>query len=83
MGETAIEDVYNHNLQQLSELQAGDMIEFKRGIYSHWAIYIGNTFTTYILFSKDVLKKCILMHLFIYVYVCLLIQSYLISVSLF
>ncbi|PVD22332.1 hypothetical protein C0Q70_18142 [Pomacea canaliculata] len=31
MGETAIEDVYNHNLQQLSELQAGDMIEFKRG----------------------------------------------------
>ncbi len=25
----------------LAVVQAGDMIEFIRGIYSHWAVYVG------------------------------------------
>ncbi|CAF0968658.1 unnamed protein product [Brachionus calyciflorus] len=32
-----------HNKQVLSELLPGDLIEFKRNLYSHWAIYIGNS----------------------------------------
>ncbi|XP_060586985.1 phospholipase A and acyltransferase 3-like, partial [Ruditapes philippinarum] len=26
----------------LESLEAGDLVEFKRGVYSHWAVYIGN-----------------------------------------
>jgi hypothetical protein len=30
-----------HNTHVLNDLQAGDLIEFKRNLYSHWAVYIG------------------------------------------
>ncbi|GFO48582.1 hras-like suppressor 3 [Plakobranchus ocellatus] len=31
-----------HNQRVLSELEPGDLIEFPRGLYSHWAVYVGN-----------------------------------------
>ncbi|ESO92138.1 hypothetical protein LOTGIDRAFT_162789 [Lottia gigantea] len=34
--------VDKHNKTVLSELQPGDIVEFKRGIYSHYGVYIGN-----------------------------------------
>ncbi|CAG5115504.1 unnamed protein product [Candidula unifasciata] len=33
---------YNHNASILDDLSVGDLIEFPRGAYSHWAVYIGN-----------------------------------------
>jgi hypothetical protein len=30
-----------HNNKVLSELAAGDLVEYKRNLYSHWAVYIG------------------------------------------
>lgn len=33
--------VIAHNTTLLNELEEGDMIEFPRGAYSHWAVYIG------------------------------------------
>ncbi|XP_059140083.1 phospholipase A and acyltransferase 3-like [Physella acuta] len=32
---------YSHNLDTFNKLRPGDRIEFKRGIYSHWGLYIG------------------------------------------
>ena len=34
--------VVAHNTTLLSQLEEGDLVEFPRGAYSHWAIYIGN-----------------------------------------
>lgn len=34
---------YEHNKKVLSQLHPGDLIEFKRKLYSHWALYIGNS----------------------------------------
>ena len=31
-----------HNLHLLEILELGDLVEYKREIYSHWAVYIGN-----------------------------------------
>lgn len=31
-----------HNIKLLEKLELGDLVEYKREIYSHWAIYIGN-----------------------------------------
>ena len=31
-----------HNRTVLSDLQVGDLIEFPRGYYSHWGVYVGN-----------------------------------------
>ena len=31
-----------HNTTLLNELEEGDLLEFPRGAYSHWAVYIGN-----------------------------------------
>ncbi|WAR04919.1 PLAT3-like protein, partial [Mya arenaria] len=30
-----------HNATTLEELQPGDLVEFDRGMYSHWAVYKG------------------------------------------
>lgn len=38
MATTAIQ---RHNCTVLESLEEGDLIEFHRGIYSHWAVYIG------------------------------------------
>ncbi|KAL8591678.1 hypothetical protein ACOMHN_056794 [Nucella lapillus] len=35
-------DVRKHNETLLSCIDVGDLIEFPRGHYSHWAVYIGN-----------------------------------------
>ncbi|GFO21167.1 group XVI phospholipase a2 [Plakobranchus ocellatus] len=32
----------DHNKTVLAELEPGDLIEFPRGLYSHWGVYIGN-----------------------------------------
>ncbi len=32
---------YEHNLTVTEEMQPGDMIEFKRGWYTHWGVCIG------------------------------------------
>jgi HRAS-like suppressor 3 len=32
----------DHNIQLLEELKLGDLVEYKRELYSHWAVYIGN-----------------------------------------
>lgn len=34
---------FEHNKKVLSQLNPGDLIEFKRKLYSHWALYIGNS----------------------------------------
>jgi HRAS-like suppressor 3 len=31
-----------HNKKVLEDIQPGDLLEFKRNIYSHWAVYIGH-----------------------------------------
>lgn len=35
-------DVRDHNETLISYIEPGDLIEFPRGPYSHWAVYIGN-----------------------------------------
>jgi hypothetical protein len=37
----AVLQVQQHNANVLESLEAGDLVEFKRGVYSHWAVYIG------------------------------------------
>ncbi|XP_076436723.1 phospholipase A and acyltransferase 3-like [Babylonia areolata] len=34
-------EVQTYNLQLLEQLEVGDLIQFPRGLYSHWAVYIG------------------------------------------
>ena len=34
-----------HNETLLAVLEPGDLIEFPRGLYSHWAVYIGELAT--------------------------------------
>lgn len=34
-------DVKEHNLKLLSTLAYGDAVEFRRGLYSHWGVFIG------------------------------------------
>ncbi|BFZ20460.1 hypothetical protein BsWGS_23499 [Bradybaena similaris] len=34
--------LYYHNKSILEDLNVGDLIEFPRGAYSHWAVYIGD-----------------------------------------
>ena len=34
-----------HNETLLAVLERGDLIEFPRGLYSHWAVYIGELAT--------------------------------------
>ncbi|KAK7095351.1 phospholipase A and acyltransferase 3-like [Littorina saxatilis] len=40
MSSTSLE-VRTHNHDLLYRLEVGDLIQFPRGIYSHWAVYIG------------------------------------------
>ncbi|XP_050392476.1 phospholipase A and acyltransferase 2 [Patella vulgata] len=35
-------DVMIHNTTVLSDLQEGDIVEFDRGLYSHYGVYVGN-----------------------------------------
>ncbi len=35
---------HEHNLTVTEEMQPGDMIEFKRGWYTHWGVCIGKGF---------------------------------------
>ncbi|KAL3870948.1 hypothetical protein ACJMK2_038973 [Sinanodonta woodiana] len=35
-------EIVAHNAKVLRQLKVGDTIEFPRGCYSHWAVYIGN-----------------------------------------
>lgn len=41
----ASSEVMSHNRRVLASLREGDLIEFSRGAYSHWAIYIGEWYT--------------------------------------
>ena len=38
MADTAL---VKHNFTTLNDLDVGDMVEFKRGMYSHWGVYVG------------------------------------------
>lgn len=33
---------YEHNRKVLDNLQPGDLVQYKRDLYSHWAVYIGH-----------------------------------------
>ncbi|KAH9500280.1 Phospholipase A and acyltransferase 3 [Bulinus truncatus] len=33
---------YEHNLKVFEQLKLGDRVQFKRGVYSHWGVYIGD-----------------------------------------
>jgi hypothetical protein len=33
--------IKQHNTTVLEKLEKGDLVEFKRGVYSHWAVYAG------------------------------------------
>ncbi|XP_046583669.1 phospholipase A and acyltransferase 2-like isoform X1 [Haliotis rubra] len=35
-------ELQRHNQTVLDNLELGDMLEFKRGAYSQWAVYVGN-----------------------------------------
>lgn len=41
MAEVAKIENTKQNEDVLAQAQPGDMIEFMRGTYSHWAIYVG------------------------------------------
>ncbi|KAL3876942.1 hypothetical protein ACJMK2_034721 [Sinanodonta woodiana] len=34
--------IQRHNQTVLESLEEGDLVEFPRGLYSHWAVYVGN-----------------------------------------
>ncbi|KAL8562986.1 hypothetical protein ACOMHN_004678 [Nucella lapillus] len=34
-------EIRSHNSRLLSQLEVGDLLQFPRGVYSHWAVYIG------------------------------------------
>ncbi|XP_060589674.1 phospholipase A and acyltransferase 2-like [Ruditapes philippinarum] len=34
--------VQQHNTAVLESLEAGDLVEFRRRLYSHWAVFVGN-----------------------------------------
>ncbi|XP_046566049.1 phospholipase A and acyltransferase 3-like [Haliotis rubra] len=36
-------EVRRHNEAVYTDLEVGDLLEFKRGMYSHWALFIGNS----------------------------------------
>lgn len=42
-----------HNQTVLDSLEKGDMIEFPRGLYSHWALYIGNNEVVHLAGDED------------------------------
>ncbi|XP_046560894.1 phospholipase A and acyltransferase 3-like [Haliotis rubra] len=35
-------ELQTHNWTVLDHLEPGDLLEFDRGVYSHWAVYVGN-----------------------------------------
>ena len=37
----AAAEIQRHNSTVLQNLEKGDLVEFKRGVYSHWAVYAG------------------------------------------
>jgi uncharacterized protein YfaT (DUF1175 family) len=41
MAEVVAIENSEENADVLKNAQPGDMIEFTRGLYSHWAIYVG------------------------------------------
>ncbi|RUS74120.1 hypothetical protein EGW08_018127 [Elysia chlorotica] len=47
----AVTMVQNKTL--LAELQPGDLIEFPRGAYSHWGVYIGNEMVSHLAGEED------------------------------
>ncbi|XP_067662417.1 phospholipase A and acyltransferase 3-like [Haliotis asinina] len=36
-------ELQRHNQTVLDNLEPGDRLQFERGLYSHWAVYIGNS----------------------------------------
>ncbi|XP_046558722.1 phospholipase A and acyltransferase 2-like [Haliotis rubra] len=36
-------ELQRHNQTVLDNLELGDRLQFKRGVYSHWAVYVGNS----------------------------------------
>ncbi|GFR98446.1 HRAS-like suppressor 3 [Elysia marginata] len=43
----------SQNKTLLSELQPGDLVEFPRGVYSHWGVYIGNELISHLAGEED------------------------------
>jgi hypothetical protein len=41
MGMAMGSNVYMYNKSVIDRAQEGDLLEFPRGVYSHWAVYIG------------------------------------------
>ncbi|KAL3876941.1 hypothetical protein ACJMK2_034720 [Sinanodonta woodiana] len=37
-----LNSIRQHNQTVLDSLEDGDLVEFPRGLYSHWAVYVGN-----------------------------------------
>ncbi|XP_046583670.1 phospholipase A and acyltransferase 3-like isoform X2 [Haliotis rubra] len=35
-------ELQRHNQTVLDNLEPGDRLQFKRGVYDHWAVYVGN-----------------------------------------
>lgn len=42
MASRELQPHHHHNSTVLAELEEGDLIEFNRGLYSHWAVYYGD-----------------------------------------
>ncbi|XP_046557281.1 phospholipase A and acyltransferase 3-like isoform X2 [Haliotis rubra] len=40
--------IQHHNDAVLSSLEPGDQVEFKRGVYSHWGVYIGDGYVIHL-----------------------------------
>nr|KAG5696928.1 hypothetical protein BaRGS_015892 [Batillaria attramentaria] len=41
-------ELRKHNEELLDELEDGDLIEFPRGVYSHWAVYVGDGYVVHL-----------------------------------
>ncbi|XP_048241396.1 phospholipase A and acyltransferase 3-like [Haliotis rufescens] len=44
----AMASIQGHNDSVLSSLEPGDQVEFERGIYSHWGVYIGDGYVIHL-----------------------------------
>ncbi|KAK3763728.1 hypothetical protein RRG08_021400 [Elysia crispata] len=53
MQKYAQDAIMYQNKTLLSELEPGDLIEFPRGAYSHWGVYIGNELVSHLAGEED------------------------------
>ncbi|XP_046558723.1 phospholipase A and acyltransferase 1-like [Haliotis rubra] len=56
------QELQRHNQTVLDTLEEGDLLEFDRGLYSHWAVYVGKCSITKILMQTLVFISCCMLN---------------------